>query len=190
MLKLYQMYKFKSNVGILYLPARPVSLRVFDNYFSPSAQCITPLANPRLPLSPLALFSFQNMRKLLFFSFLTYAFSGCGTQASQSTTPTKGLQGKWNNITVYNGRNSEFLAYFRSDGTYDGILDGKVLVSGGSYKEVGDTVSFSDAICNAAYTGTYKVKYEGDSVHFQLISDTSTVRREGTDGVGMKRVEK
>ena len=122
------------------------------------------------------------------FLFLICLISGCGNPSRQSTA-TKGIRGKWNNILVADGKTSEFVAYFRSDGTYDGILDGKVLVSGGSYKESGDTLTFSDAICNAAYIGTYRVKYEGDSVHFSLISDTCTLRRNGTDGVGMKRVD-
>ena len=129
------------------------------------------------------------MRKLVLLSILTSVFSGCGTQAGHTIT-IKSIQGKWNNIALYKGKTSEFVAYFRPDGTYDGILDGKVLVSGGSYKESGDTLTFNDAICNIAYTATYRVIYEGDSVHFHVISDTCTLRRNGTDGVGMKRVEK
>lgn len=129
------------------------------------------------------------MQKLCFLLLISSLFS-CNSATHPAVSTQKGIQGKWNNITDYNGKPSEFIAYFRPDGTYDGILDGKVLVSGGSYKESGDTLSFSDAVCNAAYTGKYTVKYEGDSVHFKLISDTCTLRRNGTDGVGMKRVDK
>src|ERR1700750_623524 len=98
------------------------------------------------------------MRKFLFFLPVVGAFFSCGQPSAHH------LKGKWSNIEVHGSKTYEFVAIFREDGTYDGVLNGKVLVSGGHYKEFGDTVSFQDAICNAAYTGTYRVVYKADSV--------------------------
>src|SRR5579871_5768613 len=118
------------------------------------------------------------MHKYSFFMFLAAALAAC----QGGGTKGHGLKGKWNNIISIGGKPSEFIAHFRPDGTYDGILDGKVLVSGGSYRESGDTVFFTDAVCNSAYAGTYLVYYYEDSVKFRMVEDSCTLRRNGTDG--------
>lgn len=117
---------------------------------------------------------------------LVAACLGCGE--GKKGPDEKGIKGKWSNITQQGGQTYAFIANFRKDGSYDGIMNGKVLVSGGSYQEKGDTIIFKDPVCNAAYEGKYRVHYTGDSVHFQLIEDSCTIRRQGTDGVGMKRM--
>ncbi len=73
-------------------------------------------------------------------------------------------------------------------GTYDGILNGKVLVSGGSYEQKGDTILLRDPVCNIGYTGVYHLHFKEDSVLFTVITDSCTIRRQGTDKVGMKRM--
>ncbi|MBS1663794.1 MAG: hypothetical protein JST68_22305 [Bacteroidetes bacterium] len=106
--------------------------------------------------------------------------------ASCSIPPAHHLLGKWNNVLRRQGVTYEFVASFKPDGSYDGVLNGKVLVSGGTYEEHGDTVNFHDPVCNISYTGQYLLKYVNDSVYFRLLSDSCTLRREGTDGVGLK----
>ncbi|WP_028297616.1 hypothetical protein [Olivibacter sitiensis] len=97
------------------------------------------------------------------------------------------LGSKWSEKGVFNGKPFEFVAFFRTDGSFEGIVDGKPFVSG-SYELLGDTVFFSDPICNVDYKGSYKLLFKRDSLTFSLIADTCTARREGTDNIGFVRI--
>ncbi len=114
--------------------------------------------------------------------------TACGNSTTQSN---KLLQGKW----VYSHSHEDkvfhnFIAWFKKDGTYDGIEDGKVTVSGGRYEQRGDTVILNDPSCNPHSTGIYQlVFYATDSLLFRTIADSCDARRNGTEPFRYKRVK-
>jgi hypothetical protein len=125
------------------------------------------------------------MKRILFSLSITAVFFSC--TSSEKGNDKHDIKGKWTSTSTSGGQTYEFIASFKDNGTYDGILNGKVVVSGGNFSVSGDTIAFRDAVCNSAYTGTYRLWFHDDSVRFSLIADTCTVRREGTDGFGFKR---
>ncbi len=73
------------------------------------------------------------MQTNISFLLLLLLITAC---SSPATSTCKSLEGKW----VYNHSHDDksyhdFIAYFKKDGTYDGIEDGKVTVSGGHYEQ-------------------------------------------------------
>lgn len=94
---------------------------------------------------------------------------------------------KWSQKGVFNGQPYEQAVIFRQDDGFDVTLNGKSFVNG-VYELLGDTLFFSDPICNRTYKGSYKLHFKGDSLLFQVIADTCTARRE-TSIKGFKRME-
>lgn len=79
-------------------------------------------------------------------------------------------------------------AVFRSDSSFDGLVNGKFFVSGKYYTRQ-DTFALADGGCGLAYYGMYKFHFfAADSVRFTVIQDTCRGRRRGNDGLTMGRV--
>lgn len=125
------------------------------------------------------------MKKLLSILIIAALLQSC-TEKKETT-----LQGKW----LYHYMNEDntyhdFIAYFKPDGTYDGIDGGKVVMTGGRYEQKGDTIFLNDPVCSPHQTGIYKmVSYAGDSMYLAVIQDSCDVRRIGTDSIAASRVK-
>lgn len=119
---------------------------------------------------------------------LLFLLSACGAETSQNNTS---IQGKWAYRHSHDDKNyHDFVAYFKKDGTYDGMEDGKVAVTGGRYEQRGDTIIFNDASCNPHPVGIYQlVFYTGDSLLFRTITDSCDARRNGTEPFRFKRIK-
>ncbi|MBP7556552.1 MAG: hypothetical protein KA821_09815, partial [Chitinophagaceae bacterium] len=102
------------------------------------------------------------------------------------------IQGKWTQRHSHDDKTyHDFIAFFKADGTYDGIENGKVVVTGGNYRQQGDTLTLNDPSCNPYPVAHYKIiRYAGDSLRFELIADSCTARREGTLPLRFKRINR
>lgn len=110
--------------------------------------------------------------------------------AENKTEPNRSLLGKW----AYNHSHDDktyhdFIAYFKNDGTYDGIEDGKVTIAGGHYEQRGDTMFLNDVSCNPHPEAYYKIEmWAKDSMKLVPIVDSCDDRREGTRRFLFKRI--
>jgi hypothetical protein len=87
------------------------------------------------------------------------------------TNPPGTLVGRWQQ----KGRGGPALVVFRADNRYAIFVNGKTFVSG-KYPVRQDTFALSDAACNAAYYGTYKLGvFAQDSVRFTTIAGFTTI---------------
>ena len=79
------------------------------------------------------------------------------------------------------------MGIFRSDSSYDLVVNGKVFISGKYYVRQ-DTLVESDGACRLP--GTYRLHFfTQDSVRLTVIRDSCHGRREGYDGLTMGRVK-
>lgn len=122
---------------------------------------------------------------------LLTAFASTLLLLSCQTTPEKepihNILGEWDSHDTFDGKPFHFQARFKPDGSFDGLGNGKLFVSG-QYRTNGDTIFFKDALCNLDYEASYKLTYYKDSVRFNLITDTCQARIGGTDKVGLGKV--
>lgn len=112
--------------------------------------------------------------------------SACNTAPEQLPKPD--LAGEWDAHLAYKGKPYVVIGRFRSNGTYDAFIDGKLVVSG-QYRTLGDSAYFRDGNCNQEYEGLYKLTYTKDSVRFDVLQDTCQERINGSNGLAMKRVK-
>lgn len=100
------------------------------------------------------------------------------------------IQGKWAQRHSHDDKTyHDFVAFFKADGSYDGIENGKVVLAGGNYRQQGDTLILNDPSCDPYPVAQYRIiRYAGDSLRFELITDSCTARREGTLPLHFKRI--
>lgn len=119
------------------------------------------------------------MKKIFILSLI-----GIGLATLSFTTPPNLLIGRWqkrlpNGVVVG--------ALFRSDSSFDGLVNGKFFVSG-KYFVRQDTFALTDGGCGRNYYGTYKLTFvTDDSIHFAAIQDTCGGRRRGNNGLTLGR---
>lgn len=111
-------------------------------------------------------------------------FIGLVILSSFAIDPPSPMVGRWqqqlNGVTL--------LFNFRSDGSYDGFVNGKSYVTGRYYVRQ-DTIGVADGKCNPIYFGTYKLQFlVPDSVRFTAILDTCRDRRETVPTLALGRV--
>lgn len=125
------------------------------------------------------------MKTVLSILLVTILLS-CGNKENNSS-----IQGKWAyNYSHDDKTYHDFIAFFKADGTYDGIEDGKVIVTGGRYKQSNDTMYLNDASCNPHPEGSYKIiMWAKDSMRFDPIIDSCVNRREATKSFLFKRMK-
>lgn len=127
------------------------------------------------------------MKKLLYILSISTLLAVCNTVSDKK--PEHSIIGDWKNQSTNGGELFTFLLKFKADGSYDGIGNEKLVVSG-HYRTTGDTIYFRDGICNPDYEGSYLLTYYEDSIRFDLIKDTCRIRIEGGDGFAFKKVNK
>lgn len=117
--------------------------------------------------------------------------SAIACSPKKTATTNLSLVGKWSHTHSHDDKTyHDFIAYFKTDGTYDGIEDGKATITGGRYQQNNDTVILNDPSCNPHPVGIYKVViYAGDSLRFDVISDSCDARRNGTEPFRFKRLK-
>jgi len=103
------------------------------------------------------------------------------------TNENNPLVGRWEFATKYQESTLNILTVFKADGTFDLFANKKPLVTG-TYQVKHDTLFIADALCNANYSATYKLKFFGkqDSVQFNVIQDTCIRRKTSVNGVTYK----
>ena len=112
----------------------------------------------------------------------------CASCANGITKETPhNIVGNWDSHNAYEGKEYVLEARFKANGDYDAFDNGKPFVSG-KYRTVGDTIYLKDGLCNMDYEGVYVLTYFKDSARFAVIEDTCTPRRNGSDGLGVKRI--
>ncbi|MEO6819647.1 MAG: hypothetical protein ABI266_08400 [Ginsengibacter sp.] len=125
------------------------------------------------------------MKKVLTILIVAALLQSCTEKRDTS------IKGKWvDHMLDQDKTYHDFIAYFKADGTYDGIDGGKVVIPGGHYEQKGDTIILNDMICAPYDIGMYKmVLYAQDSMKLELISDSCDARREGTIPFRFKRMK-
>ena len=99
----------------------------------------------------------------------------------------RSITGEWSLHSTYDGKPWLFTARFKPEGVVDGIGNGKLVISM-NYKVSGDTIYFSgDPSCLPNSVGIYKLSYFQDSVSFEKVDDTCSVRIANTDKVRLGR---
>lgn len=128
--------------------------------------------------------------KTSYFSLLILSLVIACQPADRSANGRESILGKWAQRHSHDDKTyHDFITFFKADGTYDGIENGKVVLTGGNYRQQGDTLTFDDPSCNPYPTAHYKIiRYAGDSLRFELIADSCTARREGTLPFRFKRI--
>ena len=124
------------------------------------------------------------MKKLIFFLLLVTALGAAAFVENPNS-----LVGRWE--YVQNTPNCPFRLQlnFRANNTFEGYVNNKAFVQG-TYWVKNDTLGMSDASCNSAYYGTYKLTYiKTDSLRFTTVQDTCTPRRRGTGGFTFAKVK-
>lgn len=108
----------------------------------------------------------------------------------RSANGATNIQGKWAQRHSHNDRSyHDFIAFFKADGAYDGIENGKVVLAGGNYRQQEDTLTLTDASRTPYPIGQYRIiRYAGDSFRFELISGSCLNRHEGTLPLRFKRI--
>ena len=100
----------------------------------------------------------------------------------------RSIMGEWDSHSTHNGKPWLFKAHFKPDGVVDGIGNGKLVISM-NYRVSGDTIYFTgDPSCVPGSVGAYKLTYFQDSVRFDVVDDTCSVRIANTDKVRLGRV--
>lgn len=123
------------------------------------------------------------MKQLLIITFVITGLISCHQSSKNNTT---GIYGRWN-TSFKNG--DTVLAVFRTDGTHDYFINGK-LFSNGNFTFENGQLSESDPICNGSYYATYKVIFPSpNEMQFAIVQDTCTPRAHDLDGIKMKRAE-
>jgi len=117
-------------------------------------------------------------------AMLVASLSVAWTTPPRPTTPSK-LIGRWQ--TSFPDGKTVMTAHFRADGTYSGAVNGKVFVTG-KYTLAHDTLGMEDGGCGTGYFGTYRLTYFADSLSFAVVQDSCTGRRQGSNGLRMKRM--
>lgn len=112
-------------------------------------------------------------------------FTAC--QDSTQKEPTHTILGEWDSHETFDGQPWHFLARFKSDGTFDGIGNGKLVVSG-QYRTAGDTIFIKDNGCDMNYEAAYRLTYFKDSIRLNMITDTCQPRIQGSDKLALGRV--
>jgi hypothetical protein len=103
--------------------------------------------------------------------------------------PTR-LVGRWQETRIMGTDTIRLLYIFRQDSSVDLVINGKAFATG-KYKQNADTLLVSDPGCNAAYWGSYHLRFSGeDSVALKAINDTCQGRHEGMSGVTLVKVKK
>ena len=95
--------------------------------------------------------------------------------------------GNWDSHYTFKGQSGVMEARFKANGNYDAFDNGKPFVTG-KYRTAGDTIFLKDGLCNMDYEGAYTLTYYKDSVRFNVIADTCTPRRNGSDGLVAKKI--
>ena len=115
---------------------------------------------------------------------MVFVLNGCNQK------PNTSIQGKWvNHYLNPDNTYHDAIGYFKQDGSYDGIDNGKVVVSGGHYEQKGDTIYLNDQVCDPHPIGIYKmVLYAEDSMYLAVIKDSCDMRRMGTDSIRARRM--
>lgn len=124
----------------------------------------------------------KNLMVIIIAGLMLYS---CGSTTSKKTVHS--LVGEWDAHLNYEGKPYVFLARFKANGSYNGFMDGKNFVSG-TYRTAGDSLYITDGLCNMAYEGLYKLTYYGDSLRFDVLTDTCRQRVEGSSGLAVKRI--
>lgn len=129
--------------------------------------------------------------KTSYFKLLMLSLIVACQSADRPADGSESIQGKWVQRHTYDDKtNHDFIAFFKPDGTYDGIENGKVVLAGGNYRQHGDTLTLNDASCDPYPIARYRIiRYAGDSLRFELISDSCDDRREGTIRLRFKRID-
>lgn len=125
------------------------------------------------------------MKHLLATLSVILILSSC--QNNSEKEPVRNILGEWDSHEVFDGKSFVFLARFKADGTFDGLSNGKLVISG-QYRVNADTIFFKDAICNLDYEASYKLTWFKDSIRFNVINDTCQERIKGSDKVALGRV--
>lgn len=125
------------------------------------------------------------MNAVIIILVLTVALVACRKNTQETN---RSITGEWDLHSTYNGKPWLFTARFKPDGVIDGIGNGKLVISM-NYKVSGDTIYFSgDPSCVPNSVGVYKLNYFQDSVSFDRVDDTCSVRIANTDKVRLGRV--
>jgi hypothetical protein len=126
-----------------------------------------------------------NMKLIAQLLVLTFSLLACGRNTKESPLS---ITGEWDLHSTIEGKPWLFTARFKPDGVIDGIGNGKLVISM-SYKVSGDTIYFTgDPSCIANSVGVYKLTYFKDSVQFNMVEDTCSIRIANTDKVRLGRV--
>lgn len=121
------------------------------------------------------------MKQFLVILLTIIALSSC-KEKKQPAGET--IVGRWN-TSFKDG--SKVLAVFRSDGTHDYFINGK-LFSNGKYSFSNGTLSEADPICHPDYYATYTVSFlSADEMQFKVIQDTCQPRIHDLDGIKMTK---
>src|SRR6218665_1678571 len=116
------------------------------------------------------------MKQLLAALSVILILSSC--QSTSGKEPVHNILGEWDSHEVAGGKPFVFLARFKADGTFDGLGNGKLIISG-QYRVNDDTIFFKDAICNLDYEASYQLTYFKDSCQERI---------NGSDKVSLGRV--
>jgi len=116
---------------------------------------------------------------------ITAVIVSCQSSPKQ---PSHQLPGEWDSHETFEGKPWHFQVRFKSDGSFDGLGNGKLVISG-QYRTNGDTIFFKDAICNLDYEAAYRLTWFSDSIRFNVIADTCQQRINGSDKVALGRVK-
>lgn len=116
---------------------------------------------------------------------LVLALLACGKNTRESQ---QSITGEWDMHSTFDGKPWLFTARFKPDGVIDGIGNGKLVISM-NYRVSGDTIFFTgDPSCVPNSVGVYKLAYFQDSVRFDMVDDTCSIRIANTDKVRLGRV--
>ena len=116
---------------------------------------------------------------------LTVALLACRKNTKENH---QSITGEWDLHSTFNGKPWLFTARFKPDGVIDGIGNGKLVISM-NYSVSGDTIYFTgDPSCVPNSVGIYKLTYFQDSVSFDIVNDTCSIRIANTDKIRLGRV--
>ena len=116
---------------------------------------------------------------------LVLALLACGKNTRESP---QSITGEWDMHSNFDGKPWLFTARFKPNGVIDGIGNGKLVISM-NYSVSGDTIFFTgDPSCVPGSVGVYKLTYFQDSLRFDMVDDTCSIRIANTDKVRLGRV--
>ena len=109
----------------------------------------------------------------------------CNNSDSESG---KKITGEWDAHSTMDGQPFNLLVRFKDNGVVDVMGNGKLIVSQ-DYRVTGDSIIFSgDPNCIPTSQGVYRYTFHKDSVRFDLLADTCSMRIQSTDQVSLARV--